>query len=182
MDNTEAGREGSSGSDVNLSAWLYKFSFASSIFAIGPVLNEIHLRAHLWQSVTIQENDRNAMGPTRTSCGTDENISASKIQPLDSSTKTNIPRAQGEKGVAGFEEDINQSRISPLGGHGQYQHPAPHADSQGAVGTEGTIGRSKIAPLEKPQNETQAHDSGLSDEAVDSSRIHPLSEVREELG
>jgi len=56
----------------------------------------------------------------RTSCGTDENLSASKIQPLDSENKANAPRFQGGAGVSGFEEDVDQSRIDPLGGRGQY--------------------------------------------------------------
>lgn len=56
---------------------------------------------------------------SHTSCGTDENISATKIQPLDSPTKAHVPHAQGEGGVAGTDDDIDHSRIEPLGGHGE---------------------------------------------------------------
>jgi hypothetical protein len=65
---------------------------------------------------------------------------------------------------------------------GQYQHPAPHA-TIGAVGRDGTVGGSKIDPLAaklKSNTSTDTH-QGLDDEAIDTARIAPMGEVREEF-
>jgi hypothetical protein len=48
------------------------------------------------------------------------------------------------------------------------------------VGTEGVIGKTKIDPLAGKVNEAQADAPGLNDETVDTARIMPLGEVREE--
>ena len=66
---------------------------------------------------------------------------------------------------------------------GQYQHPEPHADSQGSVGREEVIQGAKIDPLAGgPDLEGgERAKSGLDDENVDASRISPLGEVREQM-
>jgi hypothetical protein len=64
---------------------------------------------------------------------------------------------------------------------GQYQHPLPHADSSGVVGTDETIHGSKIDPLSGKRNEPVDKSPGLSDEVVDTARIQPMGEVREEM-
>jgi hypothetical protein len=63
---------------------------------------------------------------------------------------------------------------------GQYQHPEPHADSQGVVGRDEAIQGAKIEPLEGGRGTTTSKQPGLDDEHVDASRINPLGEVREE--
>ena len=65
---------------------------------------------------------------------------------------------------------------------GQYQHTAPHADSQGVVGRDETVQGAKIEPLEGGlANQTAIKSSGLDDEAVDSARVAPMGSVREEI-
>ncbi|OQV05142.1 hypothetical protein CLAIMM_09928 [Cladophialophora immunda] len=124
--------------------------------------------------------------------GSDEKISATKIPPLDSAVKANRPHDQSSRGAAGTDRSIDQSRIAPMGGAardaraGQYQHTAPHADSQGSVGRDETIQGAKIEPLAgKGHADVDAHagtkeDAGLDDETVDAARIDPLGSVREE--
>ncbi|EKG13187.1 hypothetical protein MPH_09659 [Macrophomina phaseolina MS6] len=109
-----------------------------------------------------------------------QKLSEAKIQPLDSETKHNIPHDESDRGVAGTNRAIDQARIDPIGGHGQYQHPAPHADSQGVVGRDGAFAGAKIEPLEGKQGATVGKSPGLDDEAVDGARINPLGEVREQ--
>lgn len=67
-------------------------------------------------------------------------------------------------------------------GLGQYQHPAPHADSQGVVGRDEAIQGAKIDPLSGKENVSTTKSTGLDDEQVDASRINPMGEVREEMG
>ncbi|KAJ9636273.1 hypothetical protein H2199_007948 [Coniosporium tulheliwenetii] len=110
--------------------------------------------------------------------GSDEMISGAKIQPLDSETKANVPLDTSSRGSAGTDRTIDQARIDPLGGAGQYQNPLPHADSQGVVGRDETIQGTKIEPLEGKKDEAQGKGPGLDDENVDASRIDPLGEVR----
>lgn len=64
---------------------------------------------------------------------------------------------------------------------GQFQHPAPHADSQGVVGRDEAIQGAKIEPLEGNPTKGTAKSTGLDDEQIDSARIQPGGEVREEL-
>ncbi len=64
---------------------------------------------------------------------------------------------------------------------GQYQHPEPHADSQGVVGREGVLHSTKIEPLEGKRNEATEKSTGLDDEQVDAARVQPLGEVREQM-
>lgn len=64
---------------------------------------------------------------------------------------------------------------------GQYQHPEPHADSQGVVGRDEAIAGTKIDPLVSEFKEPQKKMPGLDDETVDVSRIEPMGEVREEM-
>ncbi|KAI1383386.1 uncharacterized protein F4822DRAFT_75907 [Hypoxylon trugodes] len=106
-------------------------------------------------------------------------ISGAKIEPLKSDVKHNRPYDGADRGSAGSDQTIDQSRINPLGGRGQHQHPAPHANSQGVVGTTENLGKTKIQPLEGGVNESQNPRTGLDDEAVDAARINPLGEVRE---
>ncbi|KKY25819.1 hypothetical protein UCDDS831_g01912 [Diplodia seriata] len=116
------------------------------------------------------------------STGRDDTIAGAKIQPLDSPTKSNVGHDFSDRGAAGTNHSIDQTRIDPLGGHGQYQHPAPHANSQGVVGRDDAFAGAKLAPLEGDKyGHTIAKSSGLDDEAVDGSRIKPLGEVREQM-
>ena len=64
---------------------------------------------------------------------------------------------------------------------GQYQHTAPHADTQGVVGRDEAVQGAKIEPLSGKEYETQLKGEGLDDEHVDASRVAPLGEVREEM-
>ena len=50
--------------------------------------------------------------------GKSEDISASKIQPLDSGVKQNEPHDMSARGSAGTDSAIDQARIDPLGGRG----------------------------------------------------------------
>jgi len=113
--------------------------------------------------------------------GSDEKISASKIEPLDSETKYNQPHVQGSRGVVGTDRTIDQARTEPLGGAGQYQHTAPHADDEGVVGKDSVVQASKIEPLNEEVQQSVEHKDGLGDEAVDTSRIEPIGSVREEI-
>ncbi|KAI0147906.1 hypothetical protein F4776DRAFT_287957 [Hypoxylon sp. NC0597] len=113
------------------------------------------------------------------STGSTAQISKTKIEPLESEVKHNTPYDGADRGSAGSDRTIDQSRIKPLGEKGQQQHTAPHADSQGVVGTDENIGKTKIQPLESGVNESQPPRTGLDDEAVDAARINPLGEVRE---
>ncbi|KAJ9621988.1 hypothetical protein H2203_006869 [Taxawa tesnikishii (nom. ined.)] len=113
--------------------------------------------------------------------GSDEKISGAKIQPLDSETKYNTAHDQSSRGAAGTDRSIDQTRIDPIGGAGQFQHPAPHADSQGVVGRDEAIQGAKIEPLEGNPTKGTAKSTGLDDEQIDSARIQPGGEVREEL-
>ncbi|KAL0256272.1 Histone-lysine N-methyltransferase set-6 [Diplodia seriata] len=91
--------------------------------------------------------------------GRDDTIAGAKIQPLDSPTKSNVGHDFSDRGAAGTNHSIDQTRIDPLGGHG-----------------------AKLAPLEGDKyGHTIAKSSGLDDEAVDGSRIKPLGEVREQM-
>ncbi|KAI8961388.1 hypothetical protein F5Y11DRAFT_348542 [Daldinia sp. FL1419] len=114
------------------------------------------------------------------STGSTAEISSTKIQPLESEVKYNAPYDGEDRGSAGSNRTIDQARINPLGGRGQHQHTAPHADSQGVVGTAEGLGKTKIEPLEGGIHERQNPRTGLDDEAVDGARIHPLGGVREQ--
>lgn len=48
-------------------------------------------------------------------------ISGAKIQPLDSETKANVPLDTSSRGSAGTDRTIDQARIDPLGGAGEFQ-------------------------------------------------------------
>lgn len=85
-----------------------------------------------------------------------------------------------DHGVVGEDSDINQGRIDPLGGRGQYQHPAPHADSQGVVGRDNILQGAKIAPMEGGFKQAGCENQGLDDETIDGARIRPVGSVREE--
>ncbi|OTA85628.1 hypothetical protein M434DRAFT_36060 [Hypoxylon sp. CO27-5] len=115
----------------------------------------------------------------RRSTGNTAEISKTKIEPLESEVKYNTPYDGADRGSAGSDRTIDQSRINPLGGKGQQQHTAPHANNQGVVGTDENIGKTKIQPLEGSAKEPQPPKTGLDDEAVDAARINPLGEVRE---
>ena len=52
--------------------------------------------------------------------GSDEKISGSKIHPLASETKYNVPLDTSSRGVVGTDRNIDQARIDPVGGKGQY--------------------------------------------------------------
>lgn len=67
-------------------------------------------------------------------------------------------------------------------GSGQYQHPAPHADSQDVVGRDEAIQGAKIDRLSGKEKVATAKLTGLDDEQVDASRINPMGEVGEEMG
>ncbi|KAI2473567.1 hypothetical protein F4781DRAFT_427194 [Annulohypoxylon bovei var. microspora] len=69
--------------------------------------------------------------------------------------------------------------MEPLGGKGQHQHTAPHADSHGVVGTAEDLGKVKIPPLESDSHEAQNPRTGLDDEVIDGARIDPLGSVGE---
>ncbi|KAL9019978.1 MAG: hypothetical protein Q9185_002768 [Variospora sp. 1 TL-2023] len=113
--------------------------------------------------------------------GSDEKISAAKIDPLASETKANVPHDQSSRGAVGTDRNIDQARIDPIGGVGQYKHPAPHA-SAGVVGPDANMEKTKIEPLEGEVSKGRVQPSGLTDEGVDAARVQPLGEVREEMG
>lgn len=93
------------------------------------------------------------------------------------------------RGLILWEDEVSQSQFSPLfscsrvngNSIGQYQHPEPHADSQGVVGRDETIAGAKIDPLAGKNKQAETELPGLDDENVDSSRIPPMGEVREEM-
>ncbi|KAI0846760.1 hypothetical protein F5Y00DRAFT_242974 [Daldinia vernicosa] len=114
------------------------------------------------------------------STGNTPEISGTKIEPLRSEVKYNTPYEGTDRGSVGSDQTIDQARINPLGGKGKHQHPAPHADSQGVVGTAEGLGQTKIEPLDSDAKDPQNPRTGLDDEAVDASRIYPLGEVRED--
>lgn len=51
--------------------------------------------------------------------GSDEKISAAKIDPLASETKANVPHDQSSRGAVGSDRNIDQARIDPIGGAGK---------------------------------------------------------------
>ncbi|KIW12591.1 hypothetical protein PV08_09869 [Exophiala spinifera] len=132
----------------------------------------------VFEGVPSPGTDRSGSGTS----GSDEKISATKIDPLASDTKANQPHDQSSRGATGTDRSIDQSRIDPLGGAGRYKHPAPHADSQGVAGRDEAIQGAKIDPLSGKENTSTTKSPGLDDEQVDASRINPLGEVREEMG
>ncbi|KAL9077879.1 MAG: hypothetical protein Q9157_003210 [Trypethelium eluteriae] len=107
-------------------------------------------------------------------------ISASKIEPLASEQKYNVEHDLSSRGAAGSDRNIDQARIDPVGGAGQYRHPEPRANNQGVVGRDEAIQGTKIDPLEGKANVSQTKAPSLDDEQVDGARINPLGEVREE--
>ena len=52
--------------------------------------------------------------------GSDDKISGSKIDPLAPETKYNVPLDTSSRGVVGTDRNIDQARIDPVGGKGQY--------------------------------------------------------------
>ena len=138
--------------------------------------------------------------------GSDEKISGSKIDPLASDTKANVPLDMSSRGAIGSDRNIDQARIEPIGGRGvsllplsasgldadvscradtkagQYQHPAPHADS-GVIGSDVNIDKAKIEPLQEQGGAGKGHakSAGLGDEEVDAARVQPLGAVREQM-
>ncbi|KAL8728156.1 MAG: hypothetical protein Q9181_005439 [Wetmoreana brouardii] len=48
--------------------------------------------------------------------GSDEKISAAKIDPLASDVKANVPHDQSSRGAVGSDRNIDQARIEPVGG------------------------------------------------------------------
>ena len=90
----------------------------------------------------------------RGASGSDEKISASKIQPLDSETKHDQPHDQSSRGAAGSDRNIDQARIDPLGEQDQSHGTALQGDEQGVVGSDKTIGEAKIEPLEGKENQS----------------------------
>ena len=55
--------------------------------------------------------------------GSDEKISGSKIDPLASDIKDNVPKDLSSRGAAGSDHNIDQARIDPLGGKGVFLLP-----------------------------------------------------------
>lgn len=51
--------------------------------------------------------------------GSDEKISGTKIDPLASEMKDNVPHDQSSCGVVGSDRNIDQARIDPIGGAGR---------------------------------------------------------------
>jgi hypothetical protein len=72
-------------------------------------------------------------------------------------------------------------RLTENSQSGQYQHPEPHTDTQGVVGRDEVIAGTKIDPLVGEFKEAQKKMPGLDDEIVDTSRIEPMGEVREQM-
>ncbi|KAI4128138.1 MAG: hypothetical protein LQ338_002875 [Usnochroma carphineum] len=112
--------------------------------------------------------------------GSDEKISATKIDPLASDVKANVPHDQSSRGFVGTDRTIDQARIDPVGGGDRYKHPAPHATS-GVIGNDANIDKAKIEPLEGQTPKGGEKPSGLTDEEIDAARVQPLGEVREEM-
>jgi hypothetical protein len=51
--------------------------------------------------------------------GSNENISASKVQPLDSEIKKGVSHDESDRGVAGTDRTLDQARTEPLGVRGK---------------------------------------------------------------
>lgn len=51
--------------------------------------------------------------------GSDEKISGSKIDPLASDTKANVPLDMSSRGAVGSDRTIDQARIDPIRGKGK---------------------------------------------------------------
>ena len=51
--------------------------------------------------------------------GSDEQISGTKITPLESENKHGVQRDMSGGGVIGQDDDIDKSRANPLGGAGE---------------------------------------------------------------
>ncbi|KAI9821064.1 MAG: hypothetical protein M1827_003797 [Pycnora praestabilis] len=116
--------------------------------------------------------------------GSDEKLSGAKIQPLESEVKDDTPLDTSSRGATGSDRNIDQSRIEPIGGAGQYQHPLPQTHDGGSTGSDEAIGGAKIEPLEGAQGDKgneEVGKNGLDDESVDGARVQPLGEVREEM-
>ncbi|KZF24474.1 hypothetical protein L228DRAFT_245413 [Xylona heveae TC161] len=112
--------------------------------------------------------------------GSDEKISAAKIDPLASTMKQGVPHDQSSRGAVGTDRNIDRSRIAPLAGHAHHHHVAPHADTSGVVGHEHTIASTKIDPLSRTTHTPVPPDTGLDIEDIDSSRIEPMGEVEDD--
>jgi len=54
--------------------------------------------------------------------GTDESISATKIQPLDSPEKRHTAHAKSDQGVVGTDQVIDSSHLEPFNTEGHQPH------------------------------------------------------------
>jgi fructose-1,6-bisphosphatase/inositol monophosphatase family enzyme len=69
--------------------------------------------------------------------GSDEKISAAKIEPLSSDQKAGVTHDLSSRGVTGTDSNIDQTRIDPIGGKGQYIRGFALFSSSLGLGKEG---------------------------------------------
>ncbi|KAL1636279.1 hypothetical protein SLS56_001259 [Neofusicoccum ribis] len=119
---------------------------------------------------------------SRGAAGTDHNIDHARIEPLGGHGKQAATApAELTAGAAPETSHLIHVQEADKRTKGQFQHPAPHANSQEVVGRDEAFAGAKIAPLDGKEGPTAGKSTGLDDEAVDGSRIAPLGEVREQM-
>ncbi|KAK6520498.1 hypothetical protein TWF506_000750 [Arthrobotrys conoides] len=114
----------------------------------------------------------------RSSCGDDETIASSKIEPLASPTKYHTPTVH-DGGCVGDDDILDSSRVGVLKKDKKYQHPAAQVHPGGSTGTDETIGSTNVDPLFSQGKNTMRKDS-LDDGKIDGARIAPMGSVRDE--
>ncbi|KAF3162162.1 hypothetical protein TWF788_002136 [Orbilia oligospora] len=110
----------------------------------------------------------------RSSCGDDETIASSKIEPLASPTKYHTPTVH-DGGCVGDDDILDSSRVGAMKKEKKYQHPTAQVHPGGSTGTDETIGSTNVDPLFSKGKNTTRKDS-LDDGKIDGARI-ALSKV-----
>ncbi|KAF3089363.1 hypothetical protein TWF569_006787 [Orbilia oligospora] len=105
----------------------------------------------------------------RSSCGDDETIASSKIEPLASPTKYHTPTVH-DGGCVGEDDILDSSRVGAMKKEKKYQHPAAQVHPGGSTGTDETIGSTNVDPLFSKGKNTTRKDS-LDDGKIDGARI-----------
>ncbi|KAK6543107.1 hypothetical protein TWF694_007028 [Orbilia ellipsospora] len=113
------------------------------------------------------------------SCGNDDTIASSKIEPLESPTKTHAPTFHVTSSV-GEDDVLDSSRIGPMKKNKKWQHPEAQYHAGGSVGTDEMIGSTNVEPLFTKGKDTKRKDS-LDLGKIDGARIAPMGSVRDEF-
>ncbi|KAK6360662.1 hypothetical protein TWF730_006797 [Orbilia blumenaviensis] len=114
----------------------------------------------------------------RSSCGEDDMIASSKIEPLASPIKYHTPTIH-DSGCVGDDFILDSSRVGAMKKEKKYQHPAAQVHPGGSTGTDETIGSTNVEPLYAKGKDTLKKDS-LDDGKIDGARIAPMGSVRDE--